>query len=68
MLYDPTCVKYQNRQVHRDRTQSLPAAERGCERVCIYVHNEQLFNGYRVSLWADKDVVKLGRSGSCTML
>ena len=51
----------QNRQIHRDKVEEwLPGL--GGER------NEELFNGYRVSVWGDKKVLEMDNCDGCTTL
>ena len=60
---DFTYMDIQNRYIHIDRTQT------GCCQGLRRAGNvKQLLNGYRVSFWGDKNVLKLGRSGGCTTL
>ena len=53
----------QNKQLHRERKQTGGHQEIGGER-----DGEWLLNGYRVSLWDDKNVLELDNGDGCSTL
>lgn len=59
----PFIRNVQDKQLHRERKQTGGHQEIGGER-----DEERLLNGYRVSLWDDKNVLKLDNGDGCSTL